>query len=181
VHEFRIESDHASSKQAAGDGVTAEDVRVLIVSGHALNRYGLSVALNSQPGVNVVAEADNPDEAIKLAGELQPDVVVLDTVHAGRRAAKIIRMLLSRPAAEAPAILILAHKICDCSFVMGHRAWALASGLKELGYSHGKSYYDELVDSAVTFVSVCVLALVFWLVVVTFSLPFLGFKIAIRR
>ncbi|HET7013892.1 MAG TPA: response regulator transcription factor [Streptosporangiaceae bacterium] len=118
MHEFRIESDHASSKQAAGDGVIAGDVRVLIVSGHALTRYGLSVALNDQPGVDVVAEADNPAEAMKLAGELRPDVVVLDTVHAGRRAAQITRLLLNRPAAEAPAILIVANKVCDCSPVV---------------------------------------------------------------
>jgi DNA-binding NarL/FixJ family response regulator len=95
--------------------VTAGDVRVLILSGHALSRYGLSAALHGQSGIDVVAEADNPTAATELASALRPDVVVLDTVHAGRRAAKIIHLLLDRPASAAPAILVLANKLCDCS------------------------------------------------------------------
>ncbi|HET9893349.1 MAG TPA: response regulator transcription factor [Streptosporangiaceae bacterium] len=95
--------------------MTTEDIRVLIISGHALSRYGLSAALSDQQGVDVIADTDNLTKALELVCALQPDAVLLDTVHAGRRAAQITRMLLNRPAEQAPSILILANKICDCS------------------------------------------------------------------
>lgn len=105
----------AGLDEVTGCRVSAEDVQVVLLSGHALSRYGISAALRSQPGIYVIAEADNPTAAVEVVSALRPDVVVLDTVHAGRRAAQIIRLLLDRPASAAPAILVLANKICDCS------------------------------------------------------------------
>ena len=95
--------------------MSAESVRVLLLSGHALSRYGLSAALRSQPGIDVIAEADNPAKALTLVSDHDPGVVVLDTVHPGRRAAQITSLLLDRPASLTPAVLIVANKICSCA------------------------------------------------------------------
>lgn len=88
---------------------------MVLLSGHALSRYGLSAALRSQPGIEVIGEADNPADGAALVSARHPDVVVLDTIHPGRRAAQITGLLLDRPASRTPGILIVANKICACA------------------------------------------------------------------
>lgn len=54
------------------------EIRALLVDDHALVRAGLRTLLESIDGVAVVAEAGNGEEALRLAAELQPDLVVMD-------------------------------------------------------------------------------------------------------
>ena len=53
-------------------------MRVLLADDHAIVRRGLKSLLESEPGLTVVAEAGDGLEAVRLATELQPDMVVLD-------------------------------------------------------------------------------------------------------
>jgi DNA-binding NarL/FixJ family response regulator len=53
-------------------------VRVLVADDHPAFRAGLQLMLSSVDGIEVVAEADNGATALQLAGELKPDVVVMD-------------------------------------------------------------------------------------------------------
>jgi two-component system response regulator NreC len=55
-----------------------EDIRVLIADDHTIVRSGLHLLLESEPDIEVVGEATDGIEAIKLAAELQPDVVLMD-------------------------------------------------------------------------------------------------------
>jgi two-component system, NarL family, nitrate/nitrite response regulator NarL len=55
-----------------------ESIRVLVVDDHPLLRQGVVHALGSQPELSVVGEADSGEQALKLALELLPDVVLLD-------------------------------------------------------------------------------------------------------
>jgi DNA-binding NarL/FixJ family response regulator len=52
--------------------------RTLLVDDHALVRAGLRTLLESIEGVSVVAEAGNGEEAVRLAAEHRPDLVVMD-------------------------------------------------------------------------------------------------------
>jgi DNA-binding NarL/FixJ family response regulator len=52
--------------------------RVLLVDDHELLRAGLRSRLESEPGIDVVGEADSAERAIVLARALQPDLVLLD-------------------------------------------------------------------------------------------------------
>ena len=52
--------------------------RILLVDDHTAVRQALRGFLDQQSGLKVVGEADNGRDAIRLAGELRPDVVVLD-------------------------------------------------------------------------------------------------------
>jgi CheY-like chemotaxis protein len=53
-------------------------LRVLLVDDHEIVREGLASLLQEAPGILVVGEAANGREAINLAGELRPDVVIMD-------------------------------------------------------------------------------------------------------
>jgi DNA-binding NarL/FixJ family response regulator len=53
-------------------------VRVLIADDQQLVRTGLNVILDSEPDIEVIAEASNGHEAVRIARELRPDVAVMD-------------------------------------------------------------------------------------------------------
>jgi two-component system response regulator NreC len=53
-------------------------IKICIVDDHAMVRYGLMMLLNDNADINVIGEASEGDEAIRLAVELSPDVVLMD-------------------------------------------------------------------------------------------------------
>ena len=53
-------------------------IRVLIVDDHFMARLGLSVPINGEPDMCVVAEAEDADEALRQFRKHQPDVVTMD-------------------------------------------------------------------------------------------------------
>lgn len=58
-------------------------VRVMVVDDHPVVREGLRGFLSSRPGLEVVAEAGDGEEAIRKARHLRPDVVLMDLVMPG--------------------------------------------------------------------------------------------------
>ncbi len=56
----------------------AHTLRLMIVDDHEVVRFGLSSLLTRRPGWEVVAEAGTVVEAIRLADEHAPDVIVMD-------------------------------------------------------------------------------------------------------
>jgi two-component system response regulator NreC len=77
--------------------------RILLADDHAVLRSGLKLLLNSEPDMEVVGEASNGLEAVKLAGELKPDVLLLDISMPGlngQAALKIVKL-------EHPEIKVL--------------------------------------------------------------------------
>ena len=65
-----------SPKSQAGE--TGNKIRVLIADDHALFRYGVRAMLASEDGFEVAGEAATGEEAVALAAEMSPDVVLMD-------------------------------------------------------------------------------------------------------
>ena len=53
-------------------------IRLLIADDHPVVRAGLAGLLSDEPGFDVVAEASDGDEAVRLAAATHPDVVLMD-------------------------------------------------------------------------------------------------------
>lgn len=52
--------------------------RILLVDDHALVRAGIRALIEGKPGIEVIAETGDGDEALRLIGELHPNLVLLD-------------------------------------------------------------------------------------------------------
>jgi NarL family two-component system response regulator LiaR len=104
-------------------------IRILIVDDHGVVRQGLRMYLALDPELEVVGEAANGAEALRLAHELEPDVVLMDLlmpVMDGIAATEAIRR-------ELPGVEVLAlTSVLEDSTVYGAmRAGAIGYLLKD--------------------------------------------------
>lgn len=53
-------------------------IRILLVDDHTLMRTGVRMVLQAEPDMEVVGEAANGDDGVRMAVELRPDVVLMD-------------------------------------------------------------------------------------------------------
>ena len=61
----------------------AESITVLVVEDHPVVRDGLAGYIDADPGIQVVGQTGDGLEAVELAQELVPDVVLMDIVLKG--------------------------------------------------------------------------------------------------
>ncbi len=73
--------------------MTAKTLRVLIAEDHAVVREGTRDILERDPEIAVVGEAEDGFQAVRLASELQPDVLVLDLHLPGIGGIEVARRL----------------------------------------------------------------------------------------
>ncbi|HWO95937.1 MAG TPA: response regulator transcription factor [Bacillus sp. (in: firmicutes)] len=55
-------------------------IKVLFVDDHEMVRIGVSSYLSAQPDIEVIGEAEDGTEAVELALELRPDIILMDLV-----------------------------------------------------------------------------------------------------
>jgi two-component system, NarL family, response regulator LiaR len=71
-------------------------IRVLIVDDHTLVREGTHQILQQAADIEVVGEAERGERAVELAGELEPDVILLDFRMPGLNGIEVTRAVLAR-------------------------------------------------------------------------------------
>ncbi len=107
-----------------------DSLRVLICDDHALFRRGLTMVLESEEGIEVAAEAEDGEDAVRKAAEHAPDVVLMDV-----RMPKMSGIEATRAIAElVPTAKILMLTVSDEEEDLYEAVKAGASGylLKEI-------------------------------------------------
>jgi len=73
-----------------------QPIKVLLVDDHEMVRIGLAAVLGTEEGIEVVGEASNGQDGIRLAQEYKPDVVLMDLVMEGMDGIETTRRLLQQ-------------------------------------------------------------------------------------
>lgn len=89
--------------------MSSGDISVLIVDDHPLLRQGLSTLLELEGGITVVGQASNGPEALRLAEQLRPQVILLDINMPGMNGVEVAKILREKQ----PEIGILVLTIHD--------------------------------------------------------------------
>ncbi|GAA1613581.1 response regulator [Actinoplanes couchii] len=85
----------------------APDIAVLLADDHALMRESFRALLDASPGYAAVGEAGNGTEAVRMARQLRPDVVLMDVRMPGTDGIEATRQICSAPDTADVKVLIL--------------------------------------------------------------------------
>jgi DNA-binding NarL/FixJ family response regulator len=104
-------------------------IRLLLVDDHPMTRGGIRFALETQPDFAVVGEASDGAEALRLAEQLHPDIILLDLAMPGMNGVEATRRL--RAAFPELHVLVFTAYGDDESVVEALRAGAVSYLLKD--------------------------------------------------
>jgi len=132
-------------------------ITVLLVDDHSLVRRGFRRMLEDEPDMKVVGEAGDGEEAVKLAKELHPQVVVMDCALPGMNGLQATREILED--SSHTAVLMLSMHT-ESTWVRqaidaGAKGYMLKNALElELGaairkVAAGGTFFDPQVDQGV--------------------------------
>jgi len=79
-------------------------IKIILADDHRLMREGLRLLLETQPGIEIVAEAENGRETLQLVRKYKPDVVLMDIAMPDLNGIDATRQIVS----EFPKIKIIA-------------------------------------------------------------------------
>ena len=119
-------------------------VKIFLADDHNILREGLRSLISGMPGMEVIGEAGNGREAVRLARELRPDLVVMDINMPDLNGIEATRQLLK----ELPGVKVIALSMySDKRFVAG----MLRAGAS--GYMLKASTFDELSKAFATVIA----------------------------
>lgn len=105
-------------------------IRVVIADDHPVVRAGVRALLEAEPDIDVVGEAATPDEAVALAADLAPELVLMD-LQFGERAAGAEATRRVRALAAPPYVLVLTNYDTDGDILGAVEAGASGYLLKD--------------------------------------------------
>ena len=106
-------------------------ITILLVDDHALVRSGVRAYLETQPELEVVAEASSGEEAVQLAIEHAPDVVLMDLVIPGMDGVEATRRV--REVSPRSQVVVLTSFHEDTNIFPAIKAGAISYLLKDIG------------------------------------------------
>jgi DNA-binding NarL/FixJ family response regulator len=118
--------------------MTEPQISVLLVDDHSLVRRGFRRMLEDDPAITVVGEAEDGHQAVQLAAELKPRVVVMDFAMPSMNGAVAARHIL-RTAPETAILILSMH--AEASYVRT----CLEAGVR--GYILKNALDLEMVDA----------------------------------
>lgn len=105
-------------------------IRVVIADDHPVVRAGVRALLEAEPDIEVVGEASTPDEAVALAEDVSPELVLMD-LQFGDRAAGAEATRRVRALAAPPYVLVLTNYDTDGDILGAVEAGASGYLLKD--------------------------------------------------
>jgi DNA-binding NarL/FixJ family response regulator len=111
-------------------------IRILLADDHPIVREGLRAVLETQPDFEVIAEAASGDEALRLALNLQPDILLLDLEMPIMDGVETIRRLRQ----QQPAARIIVFTAFDNDERIIHAVQAGANGYLLKGSPRGEIF-----------------------------------------
>jgi DNA-binding NarL/FixJ family response regulator len=106
-------------------------IRVLIADDHPFFRHGVATYLKTVPDIEIIAEAGTGEEAVKLASELKPDVILMDIRMPGMNGIEAAKKIKSQN--PETSILIFTMFKDDQSVFTAMRVGASGYILKDAG------------------------------------------------
>ena len=92
-------------------------VRIVMVDDHEVVRAGMRLMLEDDGNIEIVGECDNGQDAIKMAAELKPDVVVMDITMPEMNGIEATRRIKQ----ASPEVAVLALTIHEGCCGQAHR------------------------------------------------------------
>jgi two-component system invasion response regulator UvrY len=117
-----------------------DNISVLLVDDHELVRSGIQYLLDADPDIDVVAAASSGEEAIQLAEQLKPNVILMDLNMPGIGGSEAIKRILRR----TPSAKIIALSVYDDGPIP-HQALKLGAR----GYINKGCPVDEMIKAIV--------------------------------
>ena len=96
-------------------GTSGAPTRILIADDHEVVRIGLAALLDAQDGLSVVAQAASGAEAVRLARQHRPDIVVMDIRMPNGSGIDACRAITSE-LGDVPVIMLTSHADSDALF-----------------------------------------------------------------
>lgn len=90
-------------------------IRIILADDFEIIREGLRALIEKQPGMTVIAEAEDGRSAVQLATKLSPDIIVMDISMPDLNGIEATRQILEKNA-ESKVIALSVH--CDRRFVL---------------------------------------------------------------
>ncbi|MEU7973941.1 response regulator transcription factor [Micromonospora sp. NPDC049089] len=131
-------------------------VRVLVADDQEIVRTGLTIILNTQPGIEVVGGACDGRQAVALARRLRPDVCLFDIRMPGMDGIEATRALAGPTVPDPLAVVVITTFDLDEYVYAALRAGARGFLLKEAGPAllsqavHAAANGDALIAPSVT-------------------------------
>jgi len=107
--------ERGGAEEASGGATPPTVARILIADDHALVREGLRTMLSGEDGIEVIAEANDGQQALTLCRELTPDLVLMDVrmpVMDGLQATKKVKQEMP----QTSVLMVTMHENPDYLF-----------------------------------------------------------------